>query len=487
MFTPSKIPLAIFVTLTLLLAGCEDPPKVPTDIGQPDVELSGQLQQFFAVKEKQAHELAELDKKSSVGSDQLSIAPEVWPYFAAARKGDWQKVAQLYFSMSARSYQFSHPASDKDWASLVWQPVNETFRAYEQLCAADPKYTLAYGSEVLDSMPPGSMFFAGTDAGRFVTTFLAKSHASGDPVFIITPNALTDGLYSEYLRSMFGGKIHTPTIEESQAAFSNYMADATIRLQQNRLLPSEDIKLTSGKLEISGQVAVMQINALMARAMFDQTPDHEFFLDPNIPLAWAASNAIPHGFIFKLNRSPLEKLSVEMVQRNREFWAQQTKKIIGDWLSEKTSLQEICDFAERVYLRKDLSGFTGDSQFVQTVWPWRTVRPFLGAGATYAKSRSNQAMHYYWRATNASTSAEHGRMADEADFAFRQALAFCPYQTETFSKYVEFLCNEKKSPGEAIQVATLAQKFQTEDKTFQNWVSQMVDAMKANLTNPPAR
>lgn len=478
MFTHPKIRFAILIAAVLSLAGCDDSPKVPEDIGQPSAELSGKLQQFFAVKEGQARELVELDKKWQ-DSEKLTIPPEVWSYFAAAHKGDWRKVALLYYSLSARSYQFEQPKTAEIWRSTVWQPVNETFRAYEQLCCADPKHTLAYGREILDSMPPGSVFFAGTDAGRFVTTFLAKSQATGDPVFIISQNALTDGLYLSYLRSMYGGKIHVPSTEESESAFTNYLADAAIRLAEHRLKPNEDVKLVNGTLQISGQVAVMEINELMAKTIFNQTPDREFFIDPQIPLDWIASNAIPHGFVFKINRTPQDTLNPEVVGADREFWSQHIKRMLGDWFSEKSSIVDISNFTERVYLRKDLSGFTGDAQFVQTVWPWRPLRPFLGAGATYSKSRSNIAKHYAWRADNSTSATERDRMNSEADLAFRQALALCPYQTDTLNGYLLFLQAQKRA-DDMEAVLKLAREFYPDDKVFQMWLQQTADSLHKN-------
>jgi hypothetical protein len=39
--------------------------------------------------------------------------------------------------------------------------------------------------------------------------------------------------------------------------------------------------------------------------------------------------------------------------------------LIGDWLNNDTPVGEVANFAEKVYAKKDLSGFTGDPQFVQ--------------------------------------------------------------------------------------------------------------------------
>jgi hypothetical protein len=49
--------------------------------------------------------------------------------------------------------------------------------------------------------------------------------------------ALADGTYLEYLRGMYGGKIYTPTGEDSQRCFQEYLADAQRRLQRTGRQP----------------------------------------------------------------------------------------------------------------------------------------------------------------------------------------------------------------------------------------------------------
>ena len=213
--------------------------------------LDSQLRAFFALKHQQAVSLVEVDKALYADSDDkpLSItkglAPEVWPYFKAGEKGDWQKMAKFYRQMATRSYQFENPTQSPDERlnSTAWQPINETFRAFEQLTAADPKYLLAYGQEIMASVPQGSVFFAGTDAGRFLTTFLSRSQPDGDPFFIISQNQLADGLQLEYLRSMYSNRLQTPTSDDTQAAFLEFMEDLRQRFEQKKLKPGEDAQI----------------------------------------------------------------------------------------------------------------------------------------------------------------------------------------------------------------------------------------------------
>ena len=39
--------------------------------------------------------------------------------------------------------------------------------------------------------------------------------------------------------------------------------------------------------------------------------------------------------------------------------------MIGDWLNDDTPVAEVAAFAKKVYVKKDLNGFTGDPRFIQ--------------------------------------------------------------------------------------------------------------------------
>ena len=62
---------------------------------------------------------------------------------------------------------------------------------------------------------------------------MEKSQVNADPFFLLTQNALADGTYLAYLRGMYGGKIYTPTDEDSQKCFQDYMEDVARRMQDS--------------------------------------------------------------------------------------------------------------------------------------------------------------------------------------------------------------------------------------------------------------
>jgi hypothetical protein len=474
-----------------LVVGCNEQ-KAPLDAEKLSPEVESQLRSFFAAKHQQAVRLVQVDKAFYADWEDKpllitkGLAPEVWPFFKAGENGDWQKMVKLSLQMASRSYQFDNPTNrlDERLSSTVWQTISETFRAFEELSAADPKYLLAYGRDIMKTIPQGSVFFAGTDAGRFLITFLSRSQPDGDPFFIISQNQLTDGLSLAYLRSMYANKIYIPTADDSQKAFQDYLADAKQRLEENRLKPGEDVKFVGSQIQVSGKVAVMGINGLLAKIIFDKNPNRTFFLDEQMPLDWTYAYLVPRGFVFQINRQPLVELSPKVVEQDRAFWVGWVSKTLGDWLTDSTSVKQICGFAEKTYVRKDLTGFTGDPQFVRTARNWKPIRDFLGASAVFSKSRTSIARVYWTRAQQAKTPRERERMLKEADFAFRQALALCPYQTDTVGNCVNFFFDQKRF-ADAVLVARTSGKFNIQNPQYQQWVQSVINAAADTDRSPP--
>ena len=257
--------------------------------------------------------------------------------------------------------------------TAYWGPVLELCLAYDHVVNCEPKYTAIIADGIINSIPPGSIYFGGTDPGRGVPTAFCKSHADADPFFTLTQNALADGTYLDYLRAMYGGKIYTPTAEDSQSCFQEYMTDAQRRLAENKLKPGEDVKMVDGKVNVSGQVAVMSINGLITKVIFDHNPDREFYVEESFPLDWMYPYLEPHGLIMKINRQPLAQLPAETLARDREYWRKLVAGMLGDWLDEKTPVSEVAAFVDRVYVHKNLKGFTGDPRFVQNDYAGKIV------------------------------------------------------------------------------------------------------------------
>jgi hypothetical protein len=416
-------------------------------------EVVAQLKSFAAEKEAQEAKLVKADEKDFAkdfaSSGAKIVRPDCQPFFAAAAKGDWQTVSNLWSEMERHS--LGRTEATNGYPHGMWlQTGKETYGAIEAFAVGDGKYSKMFGDDIIQSIPNGSIYFGGTDPGRFIVTALQKSHADGNPFYTLTQNALADGTYLEYLRSMFGSRIYIPTSADQEKCFRDYVADAQARLKDNKLKPGENVEVdaTSGRVAISGQAAVMQINGRLVKTIFDKEPGREFFIEESFPLDWMYPYLEPHGLIFKLNRQPLPELSDAIVQRDQDYWSQMIAPMIGGWLKSDTTVKEVAAFAEKVFGRHDFSGFTGDPRFVENSYSHKM----------FSKERSSIAGLYAWRAQHADTSGEKERMARAADLAFRQALALCPYDPQAVKAYTDYLKGRNRDSDAAL-VDELAGQF----------------------------
>jgi hypothetical protein len=441
MKTTGKILVAVLGT-ALFLAGCGK--KQSASSWSLDKSgASAQLKQFLAAQETQARALAKQDGNK--------LPPEFGAFYKAAETGDWQDATNLFAQMRKRL--------DAD-SSLLGSWWSATLDAYGVFVAFPPgdKYAIAFGKDIIQSIPAGSIYFGGADSGRFVVTALMESHADGKPFFMLSQNPLADATYLHYLQAMYGGKIHTPTDEDLQKSLQDYMTTAQRRLAHDKQFPNEPRQLQPGdedvKQDSNGQIQlrshwnVIGVRELLTKSIFDKNPDREFYLVEGFPLDWMYPYLEPHGLIMKINRQPLPALSDEIVQRDRDYWTKYLTPMIGGWLKPDTTIGEVAAFVEKIHVKKDFSGFAGDPQFVQSEY-WCE---------NFSKLRSSIGGLYEWRARQATDAAEIKRMNDAADFAFRQAWALCPYSTETVLRYVNLLTSQNRR-ADALLVAETAAKM----------------------------
>jgi hypothetical protein len=423
---------AIFLGAALFTGVCDKIQSAPL-LAVKNPAVAAQLQSFIAEKTAQA------EAAIKVGGQE---APPVFKtFFAAAQKDDGLAVSNAFEDFRNHVVQDAHSGkTDERLRGTPWEAVKEIWGALYCFNVGGEKYATAFGSGIIGSIPPGSIYFGGTDPGRFVITALVESHADGKPFFVLSQNPLADMTYLDYLRAMYGKKIYIPTPMDSQNCFQEYARSKT--------------NGASGGSIISGHVDVMNINALLAKIVFDKNPDREFFIEESFPLDWMYPHLEPHGLIMKINRQPLPALSDEMVKKDRDYWMKQVSPMIGDWLNHDTTAKEVAAFVEKIYAKNDLRGFQGDLQFIQSA----------DAQKMFSKLRSSLGGLYAWRAQHAADAVEKKRMADEADFAFRQSLALCPYSPEAVFRYVAFLSGENRDADALLIAETVARMPELQGK-----------------------
>ncbi len=167
-------------------------------------------------------------------------------------------------------------------------------------------------------MEPFSIFFGGTDPGRFVPTYMIYSALYRPDVYLITQNALADETYMSVERDLYGDEIWIPAKEDSGLAFSIYDAQ------------NSDKKKENGKLQVEGALNVMKINAILAQMMFEHDRDrHAFYVEESYVIQWMYPYLSPHGLIMKINRdaTPYNR---ETAARDRDFWDWYWRRLLAD-------------------------------------------------------------------------------------------------------------------------------------------------------------
>src|SRR5581483_10331432 len=62
-----------------------------------------------------------------------------------------------------------------------------------------------------------------------------------------------------------------------------------------QIKPGEDVQVADNRIQINGQTAVMSINGLLTKVIFDHNPTNEFFVEESFPLDWMYPYLTPFG------------------------------------------------------------------------------------------------------------------------------------------------------------------------------------------------
>ena len=389
---------------------------------------------FVSEKEALAKSLAE--------KYQVATPKAVSNFFDSVRKGDWVGTSNLFYSIERGSGRRGDPA----WFPVqLWGPIHETFGTYEQFHTWHPNLLHKFGREIIESIPPGSIYLGGTDAGRFVISSLCKSHTAGQPFFTITQNALADGSYLEYVRAVYGKTITILSLQDSQKCFQEYLSDAQARLARSQLDENEEVSIVDGRVQVSGETAVMRINERMVAVLLEKNPEREFYMEESFPLKGLYSNSLPHGLILKIAHRPLERMPESIIETDREYWRGQMRSLTGETF-DHGGITEVCSWAQKTYVRSNLTDFAGNRLYVKD----------QQAPQYYSQCRSAIASLYQWRAKQSQDKADTLMLTKEADLAHRQAVALSPFNPTVVWRYSSFLLSERRTNDAKVLIqATL--------------------------------
>jgi len=398
------------------------------------------------------------EARKAAGNQTNKVPSFVWSFFDAIRVDDWDTATNLMQRIESASGRYSNSNRETlspGLQSAIWPSISESIGAYEQFHEWDNKWLHRFGTNLIASVPGGSIYFGGTDPGRFIISALVESEREARPFFILTQNQLVDTGYLDYLRANYGSRIYIPTTNDLQHAFQDYLADAQQRMKEGKLMPGEDVHTDkNGHVQASGKISVIQINGRLAKIILEKNPSRECYIEESFQLDWMYPQLSPHGLIMQLHHAPLDVLATEDVEKDMDYWEKLTGAALGDWLKETTSLRDVCDFCDKIRLRKDLENFKGDAAFVNNE----------DAQKTFSKLRSSIGGLYAWRATHAKNDTDRNDMRKNAEFAFRQAFALCPYSPEAVFRYTSFLV-ELNRRDDAILIAQTCQRLGHDPET----------------------
>jgi tetratricopeptide (TPR) repeat protein len=266
----------------------------------------------------------------------IEIDPEVAEFYAAVEAGDWNKMTNKFDSVWKR--KDSGDPSAEGLRKLA-APMLETFGAAEQAHDWPPEKLLEYGHAILDALKPGMIYIGGTDAGRFIPTLLNDTEPDAERHIVITQNGLADRSYADYFAFQYGDQIAGLEQSDSDTAFQSYIDDARKRFEHDRDFPDEpkqvrkgeDIKISDGRIQVSGQVAVMDINERLLNRFIAKNPNRSFAMEESFPLDSAYAKAAPLGPIFEIN-SPqgAEALTADGVTEALNYWRKTAPALAAD-------------------------------------------------------------------------------------------------------------------------------------------------------------
>ena len=304
-------------------------------------------------------------------------------------------------------------------------------------------------------MEKDAILYGGTDPGRFVPTYMIFCESRVKPqhryqspylpeskgrdfdrsdVYIITQNALADGTYMNYIRDHYDYSrpnpedpktlekfspwqrsvfrwgwnaldrkndfpkmpIRIPTPDDSARAFQQFVTEVQNGTRPNR----GDIVIENGRVQVTGALAVMEINGILAKYIFDwNKTNHAFYVEESYVIQWMYPYLSPAGVIMKIEKDVLPS-----PQQNPKLWQDIVAK-------------------DKAYWDKLTKEFTAREEF----------RRNADAKKSFSKMRSAIAGLYLFR----------GMMA-EAEYAFRQSVELCPESPEGNFRLAELCMNQRR-------------------------------------------
>jgi tetratricopeptide (TPR) repeat protein len=387
--------------------------------------VAGKVMKFGKNRREVAHAIA---KRLNV-----KVPDEVERFFDAVESGRWDDIDAAHKVMLEDEKQFNQPKSAE--LHEFWRSIQETWGAAREAQNWPAQRLLDYGNAILDSLRPGMIYAGGTDPGCFIPTMMNET-GEGDKHIVLTQNALADGTYLKYLDVLYGDQMATLTQDDSQRAFQDYIADAQKRLEHDqqfpnepkKLKPGEDVKMVDGKVQLSGQIAVMAINEKLFQMLMDKNPNASFAMEESFPFQSMYGSASPLGPIIEMGSAQQQSdLNATQAAQSVDYWQTAAQQLLSDPETPQGS----------------------------------------DARKAYSKLISSQA----------GLLADHGLPA-EAEQEFRIALQLTPESPEAVFRYVNLLMSQSRV-ADALPIVENAIKAAPDNQQLQGLRNNLNDIKKS--------
>jgi hypothetical protein len=250
---------------------------------------------------------------------EIKVPPEYEKFFDVAETGDWDQLHRAFESLFANRENWT-----KEMA-LLSPLIRETYGVNEVAHDWPAQQLLDYGQTVLSSLRPEMIYVGGTDPGRFIPT-LCNETSDADHHVVLTQNAFADSSYLDYIRFLYSDQLNIASAEDSQRAFQDYIADATRRLahdqqfpnEPKQIRPGENVRNSDGRVEVSGDVAVMAVNERILQAIMEKNPNAAFALEESFALKSTYADATVLGPLMELRAQ--NSLTPEVATESAAYW-----------------------------------------------------------------------------------------------------------------------------------------------------------------------
>jgi hypothetical protein len=272
---------------------------------------------------------------------------DVERFFDAVESGNWDEIKAAFDKISGGESNAGGSDQRSPEVSQLWPAIIDAYGTAEQVHLWPAQKLLDYGNAVLGALRPGMVYVGGTDNGRWVPELMNET-SEGERHIVITQNGLAAGDYLDYLRLQYGDQMATLSDDESQRSFQDYIADAQKRLEHDQQHPDEpkqirqgeDVRTVDGKVQVSGQIAVMAINERLLQTLMSKNPDLSFAIEESFPLKGTYAEALPLGPLMELNgRSALNDFSSARASEFVDYWRSASQQVLGD--SEATGSETV--------------------------------------------------------------------------------------------------------------------------------------------------